>query len=487
MRPTKLPFIALVVTLSVFASGVSAAGATSGAPGDGAFEVILRDDVPTGTAPSFSVVETDLDGLFDLVVSADDDQTIEMNGSAWISASPPDPQSPNQWSLDSSQLLEAWTRTTGSADTVIAVIDTGVNADANLGGRLLAGATFIDGGDPLVDPSMHGTWVAEVAAAEHDEIGIAGVCPGCAILPVQVGDAEGRVQWSAAAAGITWAVDNGADIINLSFGSNIQSQTITDAVNYALANDVIVIGAAGNNGTATEFFPAAIDGVLGVAAHDATDARYVWSNYGPWADVSAPGCSIGRIGSSYGTICGTSFAAPIVAGAIGLAVFDGGALDPAAAELIVEAGVRAQDWVETGAIDAAAIVAGDDEDTTAEDVVEEPRFTDVPAGAFYSTPVEWLAETGVTSGTSPTTFSPHQNITRGQFATFMWRFYGKPSVDTENHFTDVPDGAYYTRAVLWMASTGATSGTSPTTFSPHDDVSRAHFATFLWRMEQGQS
>ena len=69
----------------------------------------------------------------------------------------------------------------------------------------------------------------------------------------------------------------------------------------------------------------------------------------------------------------------------------------------------------------------------------------------------------------------------------MWRFYGKPSVDAENHFTDVPDGAYYTRAVLWMASTGATSGTSPTTFSPHDNVSRAHFATFLWRMEQGQS
>ena len=138
----------------------------------------------------------------------------------------------------------AWDTTTGDLDITIAVLDTGVDDRANLGDRRLNGISFVDG-DPTVDPTGHGSWVAALAAASHDQTGIAGACPKCTILPVQVGDASGRVPWSAAAEGITWAVDQGADVINLSFGSGSRSETLADAVAYAVANDVVVIGAAG--------------------------------------------------------------------------------------------------------------------------------------------------------------------------------------------------------------------------------------------------
>jgi len=157
MHSSRLPLAVLAVALGALAIGAPAAGASSDAPGDQEFEVILRDDVPAGTAPRFEVIETDLAGLRDVVAGAGVDQTIEMNGTAWISTSPADPAAAAQWGITSAGLGEAWTRTTGSADTVIAIVDTGVDADANLGGRLRSGASFVDGGDPHVDPAHHGT------------------------------------------------------------------------------------------------------------------------------------------------------------------------------------------------------------------------------------------------------------------------------------------------------------------------------------------
>ena len=405
MRPGTLLNLVIGMALVSPLASVQSAGASSSAPGDVAFEVILRDDVPEGAAPSFTVVETDLGGLLDLVEDAGPDQTVELNGSAQIAVT--DPEVVNQWPIATNGFEAAWALETGSSDVTIAVLDTGVDHDANLTHRL-PGISFVDG-DPGVDPTGHGTWVAEIAAAAHDDIGIAGMCPGCTILPVQVGDDTGRVPWSAAALGITWAVDNGADIINLSFGGRVQSQVLTDAVNYALANDVIVVAAAGNNGTPTDFFPAAIPGVLGVAAHDEHHERYTWSNYGDWADVSAPGCTMGRLDDGYVPICGTSFATPTIAGTLGL-VLSRGATTPAEAEALVEDATTAQDWVETGWVDVGAVVTS-----------APGQFRDVDPGAYYAEGVAWLADTGATTGTSPTTFSPDAPVTRGQLATFLWR------------------------------------------------------------------
>ena len=111
-------------------------------------------------------------------------------------------------------------------------------------------------------------------------------------------------------------------------------------------------------------------------------------------------------------------------------------------------------------------------------------FTDVPAGAYYADAVKWAVAEGITSGTSPTTFSPNNGCTRAQMVTFLWRAAGSPEPESDyGPFRDVPKDAYYCKAVLWAAGEGITSGTSPTTFSPNATVTRAQTVTFLWRWE----
>lgn len=108
-------------------------------------------------------------------------------------------------------------------------------------------------------------------------------------------------------------------------------------------------------------------------------------------------------------------------------------------------------------------------------------FTDVTGGYYYKA-VLWAVEKNITSGTSATSFSPNATCTRAQIVTFLWRFEGEPaSTTTNNPFTDVKAGAYYEKAVLWASETGVTAGTSATTFSPNATCTRAQVVTFLYR------
>ena len=108
-------------------------------------------------------------------------------------------------------------------------------------------------------------------------------------------------------------------------------------------------------------------------------------------------------------------------------------------------------------------------------------FTDVPAGSYYYDAVLWAIENGVTKGTSDTTFSPNANCSRGQIVTFLWRSQMSPDAAAANPFTDVVADAYYTSAVLWAVGSGITGGTSATTFSPSANCTRAQIVTFIYR------
>ena len=108
-------------------------------------------------------------------------------------------------------------------------------------------------------------------------------------------------------------------------------------------------------------------------------------------------------------------------------------------------------------------------------------FIDVSAGAYYYDAVLWAVENGVTNGTTATTFSPDATVTRAQMVTFLWRAHGAPRADGANPFTDVSAGAYYYDAVLWAVASGITNGTTATTFSPDAPVTRAQAVTFQWR------
>lgn len=106
-------------------------------------------------------------------------------------------------------------------------------------------------------------------------------------------------------------------------------------------------------------------------------------------------------------------------------------------------------------------------------------FDDVVHG-FLQEPVGWAYENRITTGTTPTTFAPEANVTRGDFAVLLWRYAGEPSPAARHSFSDVTRGYQHT-AISWMAERGITTGTSPTTFNPEGKMTRAEAATFLYR------
>lgn len=109
-------------------------------------------------------------------------------------------------------------------------------------------------------------------------------------------------------------------------------------------------------------------------------------------------------------------------------------------------------------------------------------FADVKYGAYYYEAVLWAVEKGITAGTTPTTFSPDDTCTRAQIVTFLWRYEGQPApTATNNPFADVKGSDYFAKAVLWAAESGVTSGTSATRFSPEDTCTRAQVVTFIYR------
>ena len=109
-------------------------------------------------------------------------------------------------------------------------------------------------------------------------------------------------------------------------------------------------------------------------------------------------------------------------------------------------------------------------------------FNDVAGSAWYRNAVLWLVQQGVTTGTSPGRYSPDAPVTRGQMAVFLWRTAGQPTANSPQDFNDVPPGSYADKAVAWLAEQEITTGTRPGFFSPNDQVTRAQMATFLWRM-----
>ena len=111
----------------------------------------------------------------------------------------------------------------------------------------------------------------------------------------------------------------------------------------------------------------------------------------------------------------------------------------------------------------------------------QQNFTDVPTTSFANTAISWLVEAGITTGTTPTTFSPNNRVTRAQMAVFLHRNAGEPAPTGPHSFTDVPTTSFANTAISWLVEAGITTGTTPTTFSPNNRVTRAEMAVFLWR------
>jgi len=267
---------------------------------------------------------------------------------------PNDPSYSSQYALSKISAALAWDISKGDTNVVIGIVDTGVDWDhpdlaANIWrnrdeiagngidddnngyvddirGWDFGGLTGIPDNNPMEDQSDHGTHVAGIASAVSDNnTGVASIGFNCRLMPVKTSrndfrNSSGDAYIAYGYEGVIYAADNGAKIINCSWGGSGASNLEQAVIDYVISKGSLIVAAAGNDNTNENFFPSAYNGVLSVASTTSTDSRSSFSNYGKTIDVAAPGSNIYNTwqNNTYATLSGTSMSSPLTAGLAGL-------------------------------------------------------------------------------------------------------------------------------------------------------------------------
>lgn len=277
---------------------------------------------------------------------------VEPNGNYKLNFTPNDPiyTAPGQYYWSKIGANVALDINQGSG-VIVAVLDSGVDLPhPDLNGQLVAGTNIVSPGNEPQDDTGHGTMVAGIIAAKTDNaVGVAGLAPQAKIMPVKIFDGSGNTTDTNIVNGITWAVNNGANVINMSFGSlGHVNSAVRDTIEWAFGQGVILVAGAGNENSSTNEYPAAYPQVISVGATDSNDNRAAFSNYGSTISVVAPGVDIysttwmsnANPNSTYSYDSGTSFSCPQVAAAAALLKSKYPAITPGQAKYVIEKTAR---------------------------------------------------------------------------------------------------------------------------------------------------
>ncbi|MFC1518060.1 S8 family serine peptidase [Candidatus Margulisiibacteriota bacterium] len=251
-----------------------------------------------------------------------------------------------QWHIDRISCPGGWDITTGSAQIVVAVIDSGIRTthedlvnklwvnttenggaggfddDGNGYDDDINGWNFIANNANVNDDYFHGTFVSGIIGAQtNNGIGIAAVDWNTKLMTLKALDQHGEGDFDDIANAVYYAIDNGAHVINMSLGAPYDSYALQNAVRAAVNANLVCVAAMGNNGSSTVYYPAGYSEVIGVGATDQSDLRANFSTYGSGSQITelcAPGVDIYSTttpnNNSYAVGSGTSFAAPMVSG-----------------------------------------------------------------------------------------------------------------------------------------------------------------------------
>ncbi len=309
---------------------------------DDATRIALVYDLELVSVSSFgfAVYETNQNQVQDLKTAG-----FEINGEYQITGGKVtpitnDPYLNDQYALDMMNIPEAWTVSEGSSNVLIAIIDTGIDTDhQEFVGRISPlsynARTKVSSSTSLAhveDDNGHGTHVAGVIGAnKNNNLGIAGIVQQSQLLIIKANNADDPLTEddesenfmdASIAEGIHYARLHGADIINLSLGTSSINALTRDAVEAAITAGILVVGASGNDGNSTRYYPASYPGVISVGSVNSLSIHSTFSNYNDALDVVAPGEAIVTTGlnNGYFSVSGTSLAAPQVTGILGLLV-----------------------------------------------------------------------------------------------------------------------------------------------------------------------
>ena len=438
----------------------------------------------------------------------------------YAQVSDPD-ESPNQYWLYSSGLVDAWSLGQPNKRVTIAMFDSGVTLDhPDLAGNLLSGLAW----DSYYDRSLaetkamtgttdnggHGTMVAGVlAAVTNNGTGVAGSSYNASLLPVKVvNDSNGNTNTGALARAYAYLfklINSGqvsnVRVVNMSLGGYgdafSNDATLRETIHEARYSYGILTVCAGGNGKngqpMTEpCYPADYDDCVSVTALEADGTNISWSDYNAEKDISAPGRSIWTTSASgaYGSNSGTSLAAPMVSGTVALMSFAEptattdeivAALEDSATPVVDRENDRTHTSGSAGALDADAAVQLIKDRVT--------RFNDVHEGDWFYNTVLYVAKNEIMNGYGDGRgfFGVNDRLTREDTACILYNYLGNGEVVEPCALTDVNQDAYYAAAVNWCVDQGVFNGKPNGTFGVGESITREQLMSVIynWAAQEG--